>query len=99
MVLILHIYDVPLVPKGLDYMKTMTWNEVFGRITGKRNPKRTMQNAKWITLSEDVWFDGYEYAKGSQYKVFETPNFGWVVFHLDTRTPNGNIPFRRIHKF
>ena len=58
-----------------------------------------MQNAVWQTLAEDTWLDGCEYAKDSQFKVFETSNFGWIVFGPETKTPDGNIPGKRIIKW
>lgn len=58
-----------------------------------------MRRAKWQELSEDIWMDGSSYAKGSKFKVFETQNFGWIVFDKDTKTVEGNVPNRRILKF
>lgn len=77
----------------------MSWDSLFGPITGKKNPRRTLKNAEWRTLEEDTFFDGMAYAKGSQYKVWETDNFGWVCFHHDSRTPDGNKPGRFLHKY
>lgn len=59
----------------------------------------SMNDAAWQSLTEDTWLAGCEYAKGSRFKVFETPNFGWIVFDQDARTPNGNIPDKRIIKW
>ncbi len=58
-----------------------------------------IKDAHWQTLEEDVWLDGCEYAKGSQFKVFETTNFGWVVFGPSTLTPDGKTPGKRIIKW
>ena len=55
--------------------------------------------AIWQTLDDNIWLDGCEYAKGSQFKVFETANFGWIVFDKDTKTPAGNTPGKRIIKW
>lgn len=56
----------------------------------------SMQDAVWQTLADNTWLDGCEYAAGSQFKIFETTNFGWVVFGPETKTPNGNVPNKRI---
>lgn len=58
-----------------------------------------MTDAVWQPLSEDTYIDGQEYAAGSMFKVFETTNFGWIVFDGNTKCPNGNIPNRRIIKW
>jgi hypothetical protein len=58
-----------------------------------------LTDAVWQTLTEDTWIDGVAYAKDSQFKVFETSNFGWIVFHPDTKTPDGKIPGKRIIKW
>jgi len=80
-------------------MKILGWEELFGQSTGKRNKKRSLEFAVWKTLEEDTWFNGIEYAKGSRYKIWETENFGWVAFAPDSKTPDGNTPGKRIHKF
>lgn len=77
----------------------MTWDSLFGRMTGKQNKKRTLKAATWQTTTDDVMFEGIKYAKGSQYKVWETENFGWVCFHPSSLTPEGYSPGRFIHKF
>jgi hypothetical protein len=69
----------------------------FGKHWNKKNIG--IGDAKWQELKEDTWLGGYEYAKGSQFKVFETTNFGWVVFRPDTKTPTGQIPGRKILKW
>ena len=58
-----------------------------------------MRDAQWQSLSEDTWLNGMSYAAGSQFKVFETTNFGWIVFAPGTLTAEGNIPHRRIIKW
>lgn len=58
-----------------------------------------IEDAKWQTLTENTYLNGITYAAGSPFKVFETQDFGWVVFGPDTRTADGNIPFRRILKY
>lgn len=68
-----------------------------GRSYRRSTPK--MNKAKWQTLSEDTSVDGIPFAAGSEYKVFETSNFGWVVFSSTARTPSGDIPGRRIFKY
>jgi len=80
-------------------MKTMTWESLFGQITGVRNKKRNLDNAKWVELEEDTWFDGIEYAKGSFYKIWETEDFGWVYFRRDSKTPKGETPGKFWHRF
>jgi hypothetical protein len=57
------------------------------------------KDAVWQTLAVDIWLDGCEYAKDSQFKVFETTNFGWIVFGPETKTPDGNTPNKRIIKW
>lgn len=59
-----------------------------------------MKRAKWQTLAEHTHIGGIDYAAGSSFKVFETTNFGWIVFRgADTLTPDGNIPGKFIHKW
>ena len=81
------------------YTKTVSWEYFFGPITGRRNPKLSIQNSTWQKLAEDIWFNGYEYAAGSEYKRWETDNFGFVVFKPGTLSPNGQAPYRLIHKY
>jgi hypothetical protein len=59
----------------------------------------SMHDAVWQTLTANTWIDGCEYAAGSQFKVFETTNFGWIVFGPETKTPDGNTPGKRIIKW
>lgn len=59
----------------------------------------SMSDAQWQTLSNDTFLDGSCYAQGSQFKVFETTNFGWVVFGPETKSPNGHVPNKRILKW
>lgn len=80
-------------------MKIMTWESLFGPITGKQKPHLSLKNAKWNTLDEDSNFDGIEYAKGSQYKFFETTDFGFVVFSRESKTPSGDIPGKFWHRY
>jgi hypothetical protein len=81
-------------------MDTMSWHDLFGPVTGKLNPRRRLGSefAEWRTLDKDTFFNGYEYAAGSQFKVFESQDAGWVVFKRDSVTPNGNTPGRFIHR-
>lgn len=63
-------------------------------------PRKLVQMPQnWSVLAEDTAIDGISFAAGSQYKAFETKNFGWVVFHPDSKCPDGNTPGRRIFKF
>jgi len=55
---------------------------------------KKIQNAKWITLNEDSILCGIPFAKGSQYKAFETRDAGYVVFKPGTKCPNGDSPGR-----
>jgi len=57
------------------------------------------EDAKPQTLAEDTHIGGIEYAAGSEFKVFETRNFGWICFRQDTKSPDGNIPGKLIHKW
>ena len=56
------------------------------------NKKVSIKDAVWQPLSSDTHLDGCDYAAGSTFKVFETSNFGWIVFAPDTLTPKGNRP-------
>jgi hypothetical protein len=59
-----------------------------------------MKDAFWQTLEDDSYIGGCEYAKSSPFKVFETTNFGWIVFDSQkTKTPDGNIPGKMIWKW
>lgn len=59
----------------------------------------SMQDAEFQRLEADSHIGGIEYAEGSIFKVFETSNFGWVVFKRTSLTPDGNVPGRFIHKW
>lgn len=82
-------------------MHIMTWESVFGPVTGKRNPRHKLGTkfSEWRTLEQHTWFNGYEYAAGSRWRAFETENFGHVVFAPGTVTPNGGIPGRHSHRY
>lgn len=58
-----------------------------------------MSDAKWQQLNESTWIDGIEFATGCKFKVFETTNFGWIVFSPGSKTVDGNKPGRRIFKW
>lgn len=58
-----------------------------------------MEDAKPQTLAEDTHIGGIEYAAGSEFKVFETANFGWICFKPNAKTPEGNTPGKFIHKW
>lgn len=86
----------------------MSWEDIFGPIgqnltsaqRGARRRRIDRENADWRTLDKDTNFNGYEYAKGSRFKAFETENFGFVVFERSTsKTPDGKIPGKFIHRF
>lgn len=57
------------------------------------------ENAHWQFLDDDTYIDGIPYSKNSQFKVFETNNFGWIVFHHSTKTVNGDTPNKFMHKW
>lgn len=59
----------------------------------------SMTDAKWQVLEEDTMISNISFGVGSMFKVFETRNFGWIVFHSDARTPCGDVPGRRIFKW
>lgn len=59
----------------------------------------SLKDAKPQFLENDTHIGGIDYAKGSEFKVFETTNFGWVTFHRDTKTPDGHIPGKLIQKW
>ena len=69
----------------------------FGQHWNKKSIK--LEDAKFQTLENDTYVDGITYAAGSQFKVFETANFGWIVFKADSLTPEGHRPGRFIHKW
>lgn len=83
----------------MSITKTLNWQDLFGPITGKRKKHLTLANAQWKVLDVDSWFNGIEYAAGSRYKIFETQDFGWVIFHSDSKTPDGNRPGKFIHRY
>jgi hypothetical protein len=58
-----------------------------------------MKDAVWQTLTEDTYLRGIAFSAGSRFKVFETTNFGWIVFGPDTKTVDGDIPGRRIFRW
>jgi len=72
---------------------------------GQHHRKRIidMKAAIWQKLERDMTLcdsnNCYQFSKDSEFKVFETTNFGWIVFHPDSRTPEGAIPGRRIFKW
>ena len=68
---------------------------------GQHHKKRyvRIEDAKPQTLSEHTHIAGIEYAKGSEFKVFETQNFGWICFKGNTKTPDGKVPGKIIHKW
>jgi hypothetical protein len=70
----------------------------FGPVTGKRNPRLRFDRAVWRTLDEDITFEGIRYAKGSRYKIFESENFGHVMFAPETLTPEGSTPGKLNHR-
>jgi len=59
----------------------------------------SMSDAIWQPLEKDTYLDGCVYAKNSLFKVFETTNFGWIVFASGTKTSDGNIPNKRIIRY
>jgi hypothetical protein len=64
------------------------------------NKKRIMmEDAKPQTLPENTHIGGIDYAAGSEFKVFETQNFGWICFKPTAKTPDGNVPGKLIHKW
>lgn len=70
---------------------------IFAQLTRGKLPK--LRSAKWQELSADTYLFGYKYAKGSQYKVFETKDAGWVAFAPGTKTPEGHTPGRLYHRY
>jgi hypothetical protein len=82
-------------------VKVLGFDNFFGPLSScdRGRKLKKLENAKWQTLEDDTIFQSIPYAKGSQFKVFETKNFGWVVFHQDTKTPEGHTPGRLIHKY
>jgi hypothetical protein len=77
----------------------LTWQQLFGSPTGRRNNLRKLEKAEWRTLPTHTMFDGYTYAAGSEYKFWETENFGYVLFRTNSLTPEGARPGRFIHRY
>lgn len=71
----------------------------FPKHSDRRKKLMYLSNAQWQTLKQDTMIEGIKFSVGSRYKVFETKNFGWIVFDSKSVTPDGNIPGRRIFKF
>ena len=82
-------------------MHFMTWDSIFGPVTGKRNNHRKLGSkfSEWRTLEHDTMFDGYKYAAGSRYRAFESRDFGHVIFAPDSKTPEGHTPGKFWNKF
>ena len=85
-------------------MKYKTVNDFFPQnleslAKNVRTRVYSLRNAEWRRLEDDTYVDGITYAKGSEYKVFETTNFGWVVFKPESKSPCGATPNKFIHKF
>lgn len=59
----------------------------------------TMKDAIWQKLEEPTYLGNCTFAAGSTFKVFETQNFGWIVFDQNTKTVEGNTPNNRIFKW
>jgi hypothetical protein len=59
----------------------------------------SLTDAHWQSLEDDTFIHRWPFAKGSQFKVFESTNFGWLVFHPDTVLTNGSKPIKRIFKW
>jgi hypothetical protein len=60
--------------------------------------KKQMLDAIWQPLTENTFIGNTSYAAGSQFKVFETRNFGWIVFAPGTKDCHGNPIIHRIIK-
>jgi len=58
-----------------------------------------LKDAIWQKLDEPTHIENCAFAAGSTFKVFETTNFGWIVFDKNTRTVSGNIPVKRIFRW
>lgn len=58
-----------------------------------------LSDAEWQPLLKDTYIGQNVFPAGTQFKVFETINFGWLVLHKDARTIEGAIPYRRIYKW
>lgn len=90
----------------MEYMTGTEFCDKFMR-NGHHWNKKTikMTDAKWQVLPFDVCIfcensgsSGKSFVKGSKFKVFETPNFGWIVFHPGTKDGFGNEVSKRILK-
>jgi hypothetical protein len=58
-----------------------------------------MKDAVWQELDDDYFLFDTAFKKGSTFKIFETRNFGWIVFGPDARTVDDMIPNKRIFKY
>lgn len=58
-----------------------------------------LRDAHWQELKQPTFIQNIVFASGSLFKVFETSNFGWIVFAPGTLTIDGNEPGRRIFKW
>lgn len=78
----------------------MTLETLFNTLGKTKNGRiANMGNAEWKELPEDMWMEQWQFSKGSLVKVFETKNFGWIVFHASAKLTNGAEPVRRIFKW
>lgn len=83
----------------MRYMDSVQFAKEYIRYKQHWNKKQVgMTDALWQPLSEDTWINGITYAAGSQFKVFETQNFGWIVFAPGTKNADGHPVLRRIIK-
>lgn len=53
----------------------------------------------WKVLKDHAICQGISFAKGSEYKEFETANFGWICFKRDSKTPDGFTPGKFLFKW
>ena len=70
-----------------------------GQHAAVRKRLNKLEAQKWQPINEDCSIEGITFKQGSLYKAFETTNFGWLVFHPDSRTIDGSVPGKRIFRW
>jgi hypothetical protein len=76
--------------------------ERYGKGKLMFRPKRHKSDkmvAKWTKTEEEILVEQGRIAIGSEFKAFETNNFGWLVFAPGTKLVDGSILQKRIYKW
>jgi hypothetical protein len=88
---------IPTIPVGGIHI--MEWHHIFPQFTGRRRKSITLAKAEWHKLQHDTNFEGINFKAGSLFKFWETQNFGWVCFHPNSLTPDGNKPGKYLFRY